>query len=82
MDTRRRLARLARNGLTPGDSFPLYFGRHKFIAILGNTGDWTAFTGPDAWTFEDIQRKGDKIPPDDAKKIYSDLAGLRLLYRL
>jgi hypothetical protein len=82
MNSKQRVELLKRKGLEPGDNFPLYFGHHKFLALLLHGGCWVVLTGPDAYTFEDILHKGERIDPNDAKKIYPDLAGYGLAYRL
>jgi hypothetical protein len=75
------LAKLAKKGYKPGDKINRVHYCAKFVASIGEGKDWAVYVAPFSWTWEMCAERGHKISKEDAKRIFPEIAALRLYYR-
>jgi hypothetical protein len=53
----------------------------KVVAVIGHSGDWTAYRGPSDWTDEQVAQSGDKITKEAAEGLFPTIRNLGLRWR-
>ena len=76
-----QLERLKAAGYKPGQKINRSGAVSRWVASIGNIGDWAVYKAPCSWGFETIAKWGDKVSKEEAVEIFPELDALGLYYR-
>ena len=82
MEYEQQLAKLAKKGYKPGDKINRTYHFSHYVASIGYAFDWAVYVGSYDTDDIDVAEYGEKISAKDARRIFPEIACLRLYYRL